>query len=47
LGQKVYETTNTAQQAATEIYFEPQTKGLYFIKLYDGKTVYKDKILIK
>jgi photosystem II stability/assembly factor-like uncharacterized protein len=47
LGQKVYEATNTDQKITNEIYFEPQTKGVYFIKIYDGRNVYKDKILIK
>jgi photosystem II stability/assembly factor-like uncharacterized protein len=47
LGQKVYEATNTDQKVTNEIYFEPQTKGVYFIKIYDGRNVYKDKILIK
>ncbi|MGL2964360.1 YCF48-related protein [Flavobacterium sp. RSB2_4_14] len=47
LGQKVYEATNTDQKVTNEIYFEPQTKGVYFIKIYDGVNVYKDKLLIK
>ncbi|PWA05678.1 YCF48-related protein [Flavobacterium psychrotolerans] len=46
IGQKMFEATNTDQKVTNEIYFEPQSKGLYFIKIYDGKKVFKDKILI-
>jgi len=47
MGQKVYENTYLDQKATNEIYFDPQTNGIYFIKIYDGKNVFKDKILIK
>lgn len=47
LGQKVYETINQDQKITNEIYFEPQGKGVYFIKIYDGENTYKEKILIK
>ncbi|MBA4153881.1 MAG: hypothetical protein C0512_06000 [Flavobacterium sp.] len=47
LGQKVYETTIFDNITTNKIYFEPQSKGMYFIKIYDGENIYKEKILIK
>jgi len=47
LGQKVYQATNIDQKVTNKIYFEPQTKGVYFIKIYDGENIFKDKVLIK
>ncbi len=47
LGQKVYETTIFDYTTTNKIYFEPQSKGMYFIKIYDGENIYKEKILIK
>ncbi len=47
LGQKVYETSNENQQSTNAIHFNPGYSGIYFIKVFDGENVYKDKILIQ
>jgi len=46
LGQRVYQATNIEQKVTNEIYFEPQSKGIYFIKIFDGNNTYKDKLII-
>lgn len=46
-GQKVYEASNFEMQPQNEVNFAPQAKGIYLIKITDGKNSYSEKIMIK
>jgi photosystem II stability/assembly factor-like uncharacterized protein len=46
-GQKVYEASNMEKQTSNEINFNQQSKGVYLIKINDGKNSYSEKILVQ
>lgn len=46
-GQRVYSAYKAVLEQHTEIRFEPQSQGVYFLKVSDGISTYKDKILIR
>lgn len=47
LGEKVYAINNFKQQAVNEIDLSKSSKGMYFVKFYNGEKVYTDKIVIQ
>lgn len=46
LGENVYSTATKSQQGIYDIDISSCPKGIYLIKIYDGKKVYSEKILI-
>jgi photosystem II stability/assembly factor-like uncharacterized protein len=46
LGEKVYSTTNFIHGIPCEINLSNSPKGIYFVKIYEGKIFYSEKIMI-
>lgn len=46
-GHKVYEGSNFEMQPQNEINFAPQAKGIYIVKITDGKNSYSYKIIVQ
>ncbi|MES2138088.1 MAG: T9SS type A sorting domain-containing protein [Bacteroidota bacterium] len=47
LGEKVFQSSNLNQQTSIEIDLSPSAKGIYFLKIYDGKKIYDKKIVVQ
>ena len=45
-GEKTYVTSNFKYQAIKEIDLSKSPKGIYFVKIYDGKEIYTEKIVL-
>ncbi len=46
-GQKVFEASNFEMQPQNEVHFAPQSKGIYLVKINNGKNNYTEKIMIQ
>jgi photosystem II stability/assembly factor-like uncharacterized protein len=47
LGQKIYESLTQTPLSTNEINFDPQSKGVYLIKINDGETSYTETIVVQ
>lgn len=47
LGNKVFSLTNTKSEKSNEIDLTKFQKGIYFVEIYDGNTIYSEKIVLQ
>ncbi|MFA4852040.1 MAG: T9SS type A sorting domain-containing protein [Bacteroidales bacterium] len=47
LGEKVYSNSKFNKQTSNEIDLSNSSKGIYFVKIYDGEKIYNEKIVIQ